>query len=75
MEKVFKIADIRKLDKQYQDGEISYTRMVELMNEMAHKHYVSKNKESVCPICGGQMENKESGMCRSCWDMYDTQAF
>lgn len=32
------------------------------------------SEAAVCRICGGQMENKESGMCRNCWDMYDTEA-
>lgn len=44
MEKVFKVADIRKFEQQIAKGEISYTRMVELMNEMAHTHYVVNKK-------------------------------
>lgn len=40
MEKVFKVADIRKFEQQVTKGDISYSRMVELMNEMAHTHYV-----------------------------------
>jgi plastocyanin len=40
MEKVFRVADIRKFEQQVTKGDISYSRMVELMNEMAHTHYV-----------------------------------
>lgn len=40
MEKVFKVADIRRFEQQVTKGDISYSRMVELMNEMAHTHYV-----------------------------------
>ena len=36
MEKVFKVADIRKLEQQVTTGEISYSRMVEIMNEMSN---------------------------------------
>jgi len=43
MNQVFKVADIRSLDRKYQNDEISYSRMVELMNEMAHNHYVVNN--------------------------------
>ena len=46
MDKVFKVADIRKFEQQVAKGEISYSRMVELMNKMAYEHYVKKSKES-----------------------------
>lgn len=36
MNKIFKVADIRKLEQQVSNGEISYSRMVEIMNEMAN---------------------------------------
>lgn len=36
MEKVFKVADIRKLEKQVITEEISYSRMVEIMNKMCN---------------------------------------
>lgn len=36
MKKIFKIADIRKLEQQVSNGKISYSRMVEIMNEMAN---------------------------------------
>jgi hypothetical protein len=58
MEKVFRTADIRELDNLYDSGEISYTALVEKLNEMAHNHYVvnrncnlqnvSKVKRAVC---------------------------
>lgn len=36
MNKIFKVADIRKLEQQVSKGEISYSRMVEIMNEMSN---------------------------------------
>ena len=36
MNKIFKVADIRKLEQQVSKGDISYSRMVEIMNEMAN---------------------------------------
>ncbi len=36
MRKIFKVADIKKLEKQVSKGEISYSRMVEIMNEMSN---------------------------------------
>lgn len=39
MKKVFKVADIHELLKQVSLGEISYSRMVEIMNEMAYEAY------------------------------------
>lgn len=45
MKKVFKVADIHELLKQVHQGEISYSRMVEIMNEEAAKAYeVEKGK-------------------------------
>jgi len=37
MEKLFKVAEIRDLEKQVSTGEISYSRMVEKINE---KHFI-----------------------------------
>jgi len=37
MEKIFKVADIRELDQKCMRGEISYSRKVELINEIANK--------------------------------------
>lgn len=41
-QKCFKVADIRELEKQVIREEISYSRMVETMNEMADKFYNKK---------------------------------
>lgn len=41
-QKCFKLADIRELEKQVIREEISYSRMVEIMNEMADKFYNKK---------------------------------
>lgn len=35
MEKIFTVALLRDLEKQVQKGEISYSRMVEILNERA----------------------------------------
>ena len=54
MEKVFKVADIRKFEQQVTKGDISYSRMVELMNEMAYTHYVVNkncNKHDASGMC------------------------
>jgi hypothetical protein len=40
--KIFKLADIRELNKQVSLGEISATRMVEILNEMAYEYYKNK---------------------------------
>ena len=37
MYKLLKVADMRKLHKQMALGEISYSRMVEIINEMANE--------------------------------------
>jgi len=44
MKKVFKVAHIRDLEKQVIQEQISYSRMVEIMNEMAHKAYTKVEK-------------------------------
>jgi hypothetical protein len=38
MEKLLRVADMRDLEKQVSKGEISYSRMVEIINE---KHFLS----------------------------------
>ena len=40
--KIFKLADIRKLNKQVSLGEISALKMVEILNEMAYEYYKDK---------------------------------
>jgi len=40
--KIFKLADIRKLNKQVSLGEISSTKMVEILNKMAYEYYIDK---------------------------------
>lgn len=37
MDKLLKVADMRRLHKQMALGEISYSRMVEIINEMANE--------------------------------------
>ena len=43
MEKVLKVSDLRKLEKQVLLGQISYSRMVEIINYMAYEVYCKKN--------------------------------
>lgn len=40
--KIFKLSDIRELNKQVSLGEISATRMVEIINETAYEYYQNK---------------------------------
>ena len=40
--KIFKLSDIRELNKQVSLGEISALRMVEILNEMAYEYYKDK---------------------------------
>jgi len=40
--KIFKLLDIRKLNKQVSLGEISALKMVEILNEMAYEYYKDK---------------------------------
>lgn len=39
-QKIFKVADIRDLEKQVAVGAISYSRMVEMMNEIATNYFI-----------------------------------
>ena len=49
MEKVFKVADIRDLEQKVSLGEISYSRMVEIMNERAYEKYCGKVEKLPIP--------------------------
>ena len=49
MKKVFKVADIRELERKVSLGEISYSRMVEEMNE---RSYLTYSKGEKLPIHG-----------------------
>lgn len=40
--KIFKLSDIRELNKQVSLGEISALRMVEILNETAYEYYQNK---------------------------------
>jgi hypothetical protein len=40
--KIFKLSDIRELNKQVSLGEISATKMVEILNKMAYEYYIDK---------------------------------
>jgi len=56
MKKVFKIADIRKLERMLIKEEISYSRMVEIMNEMAN-NALPQVKKLIIPDVSGTCEH------------------
>ena len=41
--KVFKVGHLRKFEQQIAKGEISYTKMIENLNDMAYEMYNSEN--------------------------------
>ena len=65
MEKVFKVADIRDLEQKVALGEMSYSRMVEVLNEKTEEYY-SKVKKLNEPAVSKSLkcECKHSGSCR-----------
>ena len=44
MEKVFKVAHIKFLERQLALGNISHAKMAEILNEIAHNYYVLSKK-------------------------------
>lgn len=46
MKKVFKVADLRDLDSRVSIGEISYSRMVEILNEKAYEVYSKEHLDA-----------------------------
>ena len=44
--KFFNVAHLRQLEKMHSKGEISYSRMVELINEKAYDFYIRNKKLS-----------------------------
>ena len=73
MDKVFKIADIKDLDMQVASGEITYGRMVEILNEKAYWHYSKVKKlnipaviKSVCIAPKGECDRKPEDVCKEC---------
>lgn len=69
MKKVFIVAQIRDLQTQVAKGKISYSRMVEILNEAAHLAY-SKVEKLPLPV-GGKRYYK----CQICKCKYDTSKF
>jgi len=65
MKKVFKIADIRDLDEKVSRGEISYSRMVEILNEMAEKSYLGNN---LCCDCKEPLPDGFKNRCPKCYN-------
>jgi hypothetical protein len=56
MEKVVKLADIRRLNKQVSLGEISSTRMVEIINEMAYEVYCKAKSKNYKTVYGSKFD-------------------
>ena len=50
MIKVFKVATIKELQKQVAVGMITYTKMVEIMNELADEAYRESQKSSISHV-------------------------
>ena len=40
--KVFKVGHLRKFEQQVHRGEISYTKMIEILNDMAYEAYSNR---------------------------------
>lgn len=61
MEKVFKVADIRDLEQKVALGEMSYSRMVEVLNEKTEEYYskVKKLNEPEAQIETPNINNNE----------------
>jgi septation ring formation regulator EzrA len=45
MKKPFIVANVREITDAWDKGEITYSRMVEMLNEIAEKFYVGRIKE------------------------------
>ena len=56
------VALLRDLEKQVMNGTISYSRMVELINEEASKQGEPKNEQLTCP----HTYYTQSGYCKYC---------
>ena len=75
MEKVFKVADIRDLEQKVTLGEISYGKMVELMNEKAEQHYSKVKKLNEPAVSNGIEPVREDLVCPNCGsaDIYESK--
>ena len=76
MEKVFKVADIRDLEQKVALGEISYSRMVEMLNEKAEEHYskVKKLNEPAVSKCDS-IEREALLLAYEKWKDTDDKAY
>lgn len=63
MIKVFKVADIHRLIKQVSNEEITYSRMVEIMNEMSNKAHSESQKSDSLPNVVLRSEQLPCGYC------------
>ena len=80
MEKVFKVADIRDLEQKVALGEMSYSRMVEVLNEKTEEYYskVKKlnepavSKSEAAFYCQSHIEGQTicSEQCDHCKEYY-----
>ncbi len=60
MRKLLIVAEMRALEKQVNLGEISYSRMIEIINEKAEEHANLKLQEKDIYISRLEVENKRS---------------
>jgi len=67
MKKPFIVANVRDILDQYDKEEISFSKMVEMLNDVAEKFYVVPESERTCVNCfyGVTLFGKEP--CSSCF--------
>ena len=71
MEKVFKVADIRDLEQKVALGEMSYSRMVEVLNEKTEEYYSKVKKLNEPAVSKCEDIEREATCKHSDWiDLY-----
>lgn len=66
MPKYLKTAFVRDLEKQVMEGELSYTRMLELIQDEVIKKYTLNFNTEECYHEGKYTYNKETFECHKC---------
>lgn len=75
IKKPFIVANVRDILDLYDKEEISFSKMVEMLNDVAEKFY-AKDIEKNCRTCMHVFDNVGSEPCDSCrffcnWEPYD----
>jgi len=71
MEKVFKVADIRDLEQKVALGEMSYSRMVEVLNEKTEEYYNKVKKLNEPAVSKSEDIERDTSCKHSDWiDLY-----